>query len=271
MLRQSHQYNDQSRRRNSLKGFTAIVTGAGRGTGQATALALARSGANVACVARTSSELENVVTTISSSYQVIAIAIVADVSEASAAEAIRGSVLERIGPVDILINNAGINRINSTEHEDNFLSWWRVIEVNLRGPVALVHAILPDMLSRGRGTIISIGSRNAAVNFSFMTAYSASKTALLRFHQCLELELKGRGVHNYFVQPGDVATDLTRSEDAINFETVEKVPELREMLEATVGRSRTPPGTCCRHLRSASYGRGRKGSEWTLCRRGTGY
>ncbi|KAJ4524609.1 hypothetical protein HRR78_004730 [Exophiala dermatitidis] len=92
--------------------------------------------------------------------------------------------------VDILINNAAIDRINPFYLEH--WPWTNVISTNLLGPVQLIHAFLPGMMARNRGTIISLGSRNAGHSVFYMTAYSASKAALTRFHHDLDLELRDR-------------------------------------------------------------------------------
>jgi NAD(P)-dependent dehydrogenase (short-subunit alcohol dehydrogenase family) len=220
---------------------TVIVTGAGRGIGREIALAFARAGANVVCVARTASEITAVVSTIESFDQGgHGLAIAGDVSEPGFAQSVHEMVLRAFGSVDVLVNNAGIDKINTVEHEKDFESWWRVVEVNLRGPVALIQQVLPTMLAQGHGVIISIGSRNAVMNIPFTTAYSVSKTGLLRFHQCLEHEIRGRGVFNYYLQPGDVATTLTHGDGVIDFDTAEKVPEMQKMLENSIGQCATP-------------------------------
>lgn len=98
------------------------------------------------------------------------------------------------------------------------------MEVNLRGPAAFTHAVLPGMLARQRGTIISIGSRNAIVSRPYSTAYSAPKAALLRFHHNLDLETRDRNVYNYVVQPGNVPTTIAHGEGTINLTTPARVP-----------------------------------------------
>ncbi|KAI9710039.1 MAG: hypothetical protein M1828_002227 [Chrysothrix sp. TS-e1954] len=227
----------------SLVGKNAVVTGAGRGIGRAIVLAFVAAGANVACVARTQSELDDIVAESRAcrSYSGMCIAIAADVAGKGMPAFIYTRVLEQLGNVDILVNNAGITKINTLEHEQDFESWWRVLEVNLKGPAALVHQVLPRMLAQRSGTVISIGSRNAAINMPFATAYSASKTALLRFHQCLEREIEGRGVSTFVLEPGDVATTLAHGSSVIDLDTVTKVPALCRMLEQTIGTCATSP------------------------------
>ncbi|KAF2175360.1 NAD(P)-binding protein [Zopfia rhizophila CBS 207.26] len=225
MRSETYPFIEPSKFSGSLQGQVVLITGAGRGLGRASALAFARAGASVACLSRTESELHEVVTEIQDVHRGKAMAIVADVCGPRSPTSIVEEVTRGLGPVDILINNAAIDRINSFEHETDMNAWWRVFEVNFRAPINFTHAVLPGMLSRQRGVIISVGSRNAAINVPYMTAYSASKTALVRFHHNLELEVQGRGVYNYVVQPGDMPTTFAH-----------------EMLEASIGTCTEPPG-----------------------------
>ncbi|KAH7133736.1 hypothetical protein EDB81DRAFT_903913 [Dactylonectria macrodidyma] len=212
----------------TLQGQVALITGAGRGIGKAIALAFARAGANVICVARTEREIDDVVAQISKRGYPKAIAVCADISNDQELCRLIGTAAEVFPSIDILVNNAGVDRIGSLEHETSFSAWWRVFEVNMKGPAALTHHVLPGMISRGCGTIIHIGSRNAIHNHPFMTAYSASKTALLRFHQCLHLELQGSNVHTFYMQPGDVKTTLM--DNSVNEDEILKVPGLQAMV-----------------------------------------
>lgn len=229
----------------SLHGQVALVTGAGRGVGRAIALAFAHAGANVVCLARTTHEIRDVVNSIACKTTAEALAISADVSRDEDIQDALQQIQTRFGHVDILVNNAGIDRIGAFEHESDFSAWWHVLEVNLRGPMALIHQVLPEMLRRDHGVIISIGSRNAVYNFPFMTAYSAAKTALLRIHQCLHLEIAKSGVCDYYLQPGDVATSLMR--DSVDWESAEKTPALKQML-STICSQMTGPSTCSPEL-----------------------
>ncbi|KAK2594153.1 hypothetical protein QQS21_008152 [Conoideocrella luteorostrata] len=214
----------------SLNGQVALITGAGRGIGKAISLAFARAGANVVCLARSISQIEEVVQEIRRSNLPDAIAISADVSRGSDLREAVARVTEKFGKIDILVNNAGVDRVGSLQYEHDFQAWWQVFEVNMKGPAALIHLVLPGMLDRDRGTIINIGSRNAISNHPFMTAYSASKTALLRFNQCLGLELKGSKVCTFYLHPGHVATSLMNG----SFDTTEaaKIPRLKTMLDS---------------------------------------
>lgn len=240
-LNASYPFIDLDQFKGVLTGSSVLVTGAGRGIGRAIALAFADAGANLACVARSISELKTLSSELQSRTSGLVMTLAVDVAAPEAAANIYDEVMRVFGKLDVLVNNAGIDKINTVEHEENFESWWRVIEVNLRGHASLIHTFLPGMISRGKGDIISIGSRNAIANMPFFTAYSASKTALLRFHQCLDMEIGETGVCSYFVQPGDVATTLTHGNDVINMKIVDHVLELRRMLENYIGKSATSP------------------------------
>ena len=84
-------------------------------------------------------------------YQVPTISVVADVADPHAPQSTLETVERKLGHIDILVNNAGIDKFNTLEHEVSFDSWWRVMEVNFRGPAAFTHAVLPGMLSRRHG------------------------------------------------------------------------------------------------------------------------
>ena len=225
---------DPARFEGSLDGKVALVTGAGRGIGRSIAMAFARAGAHVACVSRTLPEINEVVDEINAAGYLKAIGIRADVASDNGPRDVVAQVEKAFGLIDILVNNAGIDRIGAFRHEEDFASWWRVMEINMKAPAALTHAVLPGMVSRGSGAVIHIGSRNGIYNFPYMTAYSASKTALLRFCQCLHLELEGTGVRTFYLQPGDVKTKLMK--DSFRTEELSKEPRLNEMIQGMQGR-----------------------------------
>ncbi|KAJ5679287.1 Dehydrogenase/reductase SDR family member 7B [Penicillium macrosclerotiorum] len=221
---------DSARFAGSLVGQVALVTGASRGIGRAIAFALANAGAHVVCVARTVQDIWETANEISAQTGIESLAIAADVSILEDIDYALQLIRQKFGRIDILINNAGICRIGPLGCEPDFNAWWRVLEVNLRGPAALIHRVLPEMLHRDRGVIISIGSRNAIHNFPFLTAYSAAKTALLRVHQCLDMEITDSGIRHFYLQPGDVPTSLI--DNAVNLEALETIPALQEMINS---------------------------------------
>ncbi|KAK0738634.1 hypothetical protein B0T18DRAFT_422474 [Schizothecium vesticola] len=203
-----------SRFTHHLTGQSALITGASRGIGPSLARAFALAGANVVCLARTAPALDLVVASLNATLLALdrpnrAFSLPADLLAPSTLPAIlaRARALIAGAPIDILVNNAGVSRVAALE-DDDLDRWWAVVETNLRAPVVLTRLVLPGMLARGRGAVVTLGSRNACVGVGYMTAYGASKTAVLRFHECLELEIAGRGVRTFVVQPGDVATWL---------------------------------------------------------------
>ncbi|KAJ4149960.1 hypothetical protein LMH87_010732 [Akanthomyces muscarius] len=215
---------------------TALVTGAGRGIGRAIAIAFAHAGYNVACVSRTRSEVENVAAVINLTTPYEAGAFVCDCSDANALHTLVRDVRRwNDRPVHVLVNNAGCARVEAVEHQSSMTPWQRIMDTNLNGPVALIYQLLPDMLARESGVLISIGSRNAIYTVPYMSAYSVSKTGLFRFHQNLQREIGDRGVANFFVVPGLVASSILEPEDAIDRASVDAIPGVRRTVEYLTG------------------------------------
>ena len=135
----------------------AVVTGGGRGLGRAFAQALAASGYAVAVVARTAAELAETVTLIERSGG-RASAFPADVTDAPAVDCAFTDVERSLGPVDLLVNNAGVIGPLGPFAESDAGQWWRTIEVNLQGQILCAHRVVPGMIARRRGRIINIAS-----------------------------------------------------------------------------------------------------------------
>lgn len=195
---------------------TAVVTGAGRGIGRGLALGLARAGYAVALVGRNRDTLEAVALEISDGpAEHEAVVVVADVSDpdavAAAAQQIEGAFGAQ-GGVGLLVNNAGV--IEEQEKpfaEDDVADVWRVIEVNVRGPLLLTHALLPGMLARGGGRIVNINSGSAFRRSETYTGYGISKGALARFTTLLDAQYRDQGLRTFDLAPGVVVTDMTRA------------------------------------------------------------
>ena len=190
-----------------LNGQVALVTGGGRGLGRAMALALAAAGARVGVCARSEHELAETLRGIEQRGG-RALAVTADVSVRADAERAVATIEERLGPLDLLVNNAGIGGPLGPLAEVDPDAWWRVQEVNVRGVLYCTRAALPGMLSRGRGRIINTSSGAANVPMPDMSAYVVSKTALQRFTECLALENQGRGIAVFALVPGIVHTAM---------------------------------------------------------------
>lgn len=189
----------------------ALITGASSGIGRFIAKAFAAAGASVAVVARRQAELDTLVDDISSTHgQGRALPIVADVALPGAAKGIVAKAEQGLGPVDILINNAGINHIGLFSEEDSD-AWWRVQQVNVMAPVSLSCAVLPSMLKRKTGVIISTSSSSAAMAAPALAASSTSKVTLSKFHECLAKELDfleaSQNIVTFAVNPGIVMTE----------------------------------------------------------------
>lgn len=151
-------YISPSKFTESLNGKVVLLTGAGRGIGRATALAFAAAGANVACISRTHSDTLSLVQEISQKGHPRAIAIAADVTDADAPARVVEEVRGELGSIDVLINNAGISRISDVEHENGMGAAMEVVEVNVRGALNFIHAVVPSMIEKNSGVIINVRS-----------------------------------------------------------------------------------------------------------------
>ena len=190
-----------------LNNRIALVTGGGRGIGRAIALALAHEGARIAVTARTTAELDEVVGT-ARSQGGQAVAVSADLSDREAARRLLPRVAEALGPVEILVNNAGVgssaNPKPLAEFDDDF--WELSLTVNLTAPYLLCKAALPAMRSKRWGRIINVASINGKIPTLHAAAYIASKHGLLGLTRALALEVAREGVTVNAICPGPVHT-----------------------------------------------------------------
>ena len=184
----------------------ALVTGGGRGIGREIALALAREGCAVAVAARTTREVEEAAAAVRLAGAA-ALAVPLDVTEPAAVGRAIAHVADTLGPVDVLVNNAGIAGsapLLKTEPE----MWERHLQVNVTGPYLMTRAVLGGMLERGWGRVINIASLAGLHGAPYVTAYTASKHALVGFTRALAMEVSGQGVTVNAICPGYVATDI---------------------------------------------------------------
>ena len=192
-----------------LEDKVAIVTGAGRGIGRATAALLAREGADVACVARTESELAEAAADVRAAGR-RAVQIRADIGDPDAAALIAARAQAALGDVDIVVNNAAtVTPIGPAAAVDPD-QWARALAVNVVGPMRLTRALLDGMVKRGWGRIVNVSSGIAAAPGSMvgMNAYAASKAALEAHTLNLAAELAGTGVTVNILRPGMVDTAM---------------------------------------------------------------
>lgn len=198
-----------------LSGQVGIVTGAGRGIGTALALALAREGMAVVVTSRSGDQLDDVVARIEANGG-RAIAVVADVADAADVQRVVARAGEDLGPIDLLVNNAGRGPERFCPlWEADMADWWDVLRVNVLGPALGCHAVLPGMLARGRGRVVTIGSLTGADPHPTFTSYAVSKAAVMRLTDSLALALVGTGVRIFELSPGLVHTPALDAHPAV--------------------------------------------------------
>jgi NAD(P)-dependent dehydrogenase (short-subunit alcohol dehydrogenase family) len=220
-----------------LDGRIALVTGGGRGIGRAIALALAGTGAAVAVTGRDLARLDAVRAEIAAQGG-RAIALRCDVTDSAEIEAAFGAARRALGPIDILINNAGITAsVKFAEMDD--ATWERIMLVNATGPFRCCRAVVPAMIERRWGRIINVASYAALSGIPYSSAYSASKHALLGLTRALALELGRYGITANALCPGWVDTDMVRDAvDNIVAKTGRTPSETRASILALAGQPR---------------------------------
>jgi 3-oxoacyl-[acyl-carrier protein] reductase len=205
----------------------ALITGAGRGIGRATALRLAQAGCDLALVARTQGELEAVAAEAAPSG-VRTLVLPADVTDDAQVESSLQRAVVQLGTISILVNNAGYAPPRTRVGKAAVAEWDRVLATCLRAPMVLSRLLLPNMLVHKRGAIINIGSVAARTPRPGEAAYAAAKAGLVAFTHTLFSEVRGSGIKVAVVCPGYVATDLVpanRRVDRVRFLQPEDVAE----------------------------------------------
>ncbi len=190
-----------------LDGEVVLITGAGRGIGEALAQAFARSGASLALIARTAGEVERVARE-TAALGVATMSLPGDVSDRVAMRSLAARALERFGRVDVLINAAGIYGPIGPFIENDMDQWAATLETNLMGTVFAIHALLPNMLARRKGVILNVSGGGAVQPFPRFSAYGTSKAAVARLTETLAAEVKGTGIRVNAIAPGAVNTRL---------------------------------------------------------------
>ena len=191
-----------------LKDQVAIVTGASQGIGRAIARCCAEEGAKVALVARTASKLEDVAAEIRDSGGV-ALAIPTDVTDPAAVKAMAGQTEAELGPVDLLVNNAGAFYAIGPTWEVDPETWWSDVTINLLGVFLCCREVIPGMVTRGKGRVINLIGGGTDAPLPNGSAYAASKAAVMRLTENLAVELKEHGVFAFALRPGFVRTQMS--------------------------------------------------------------
>ena len=182
------------------------MTGAGKGIGRAVAVALAHEGVHVGLLARTEAQLQELATELQALGVKTAVA-AADVADINAVNAAVASIAQQLGPIDILINNAGIGSF-AKFLEMEPAEWEQIIKVNLLGVYYVTRAALPAMIERQTGDIINISSSAGLRAAAGSSAYSASKFGLMGLTESLMQEVRKHNIRVSALTPSTVATDL---------------------------------------------------------------
>jgi NAD(P)-dependent dehydrogenase (short-subunit alcohol dehydrogenase family) len=211
----------------SLAGKVAIVTGASRGIGAATAVALGEAGASVMLAARNTVQTDVNAQRINAAGGKAA-AIACDVSDYAACRRLVRETTQRFGLPDVLINNAGVIEPIGVVGDTDPAQWARSIEVNLIGAYYAIRAVLPGMIERGRGTIVNISSGAALRPQEGWSSYCAGKAGLAMLTRSIDLEHRAAGIRVFGFQPGITDTEMQVIIRASGINPISKIP--REQL-----------------------------------------
>lgn len=190
----------------SVHGKTVIITGASRGIGEAAAEVFAEAGANVGLLARSSAAIDAIASRIGDT----AMATTCDVSDFSSLEAAIRAVEARFGPTEVLINNAGavepISHLADADPDD----WGKIIDINLKGVFYGMRAVMPGMIKRGSGTILTVSSGAAHGPVEAWSHYCSSKAGAAMLTRCADKEAADKGLRVMGLSPGTVATQMQK-------------------------------------------------------------
>ena len=188
-----------------LEGQVALITGGGRGIGRNIALELADAGMRVAVAARSAGQVEE------TAKEIGGLAVTADVSKQEDVDAMVATVERELGPIDLLVNNAGVGLQGNLPWEEEPADWWHIFEINVLGAYLCSRAVLRGMVERGSGRIVNTGSGASYLPMGGggPTAYGASKAALGRFSELLAGQVAQYGISVFVFSPGLVRTDMT--------------------------------------------------------------
>lgn len=186
----------------------ALVSGAGRGIGRAIALRLSAAGCRVAALGRTAATLEETARAAEAAGGAPVLPVAVDITRDEDLEAALRIVIERLGRITVLVNNAGFAPPRASVLKTPLADWDRTLDTCLRAPMVLTRLVLPDMLAHGRGAIVNIASVAGKRGRAGEAAYAAAKFGLLGFTQSLFAEVRGHGIKVAAICPGLVDTDL---------------------------------------------------------------
>ncbi len=203
----------------NFSGKTVAITGASRGIGASAARLFAEAGANVALLARSTSDIEAIAAEIGEKAR----AIRCDVADYAEVEAALKSTVEIFGSLDVLINNAGVVEPISHLASSDPADWGKVIDINLKGVYHGMRAAMPIMEAAGGGTILTISSGAAHGPVEAWSHYCASKAAVNMLTRCIDKEARHNGIRAIGLSPGTVATQMQREIKASGINPVSKL------------------------------------------------
>jgi 3-oxoacyl-[acyl-carrier protein] reductase len=216
-----------------LGGHTAFVTGAGRGIGLAVAKQLASQGASVALVARTKAQVDEGAAAIMAEGAGKALAFAVDVRDAAGVRQAARTTESELGPITLLVNNAGTGGPAGLEWEVDGDRWWECIESIVRGAFNCTHAVLPGMIARGGGRIVDMASVTGTTAWPLVTGTSLAKTAMIRRIESLQAAAGDHGIKAFAVHPGIVRTELLLS--------YASHPDMAALLDSIPDEAHSPP------------------------------
>jgi len=240
----------------SLTGQAAIITGAGRGFGRAIALGLAAAGAAVTVTARSKDQLDETVALIERAGG-RAFAAPGDVTHHKDVVQVVETAEKKFGPTTVMVNNAGITGPYGPVWTSDPDDWWDAQEVIVRGTLLFMHAAMPGMVARRKGTVINVSALGGQWFAPKLTGYAVAKSSQIRLSEHAAAEAKEFGVSVFSIEPGTVYTDMT--EGTINSADAQKwVPHMVEYLKNLKATTDPAPGLArcaemCVQLASGRY------------------
>jgi 3-hydroxy acid dehydrogenase/malonic semialdehyde reductase len=193
----------------SLQGKTVLITGASSGIGRSTAIAFAREGARLLVCARRLDPLEELRQTLAAAGASGVHTFELDVRNRTEVEAAIANLPAEWRDIDILVNNAGLSRGLAKVYEDDPQNWEEMIDTNVKGLLYVTRCVVPGMVARGRGHVISLGSTAAYITYANGAVYCATKAAEKSISEGLKIDLMGTPVRVTSVDPGMVETNFS--------------------------------------------------------------
>lgn len=193
----------------SLTGKTAIITGAGKGLGKAMALALATEGVNLGIIGRTTADLEKLATELKSvNSEITVVHATANIGNYAEVKSAVTEITSSLDAIDILINNAGILKTGGFL-ELPVEEWEEVFQINVLGTYYMLHEVLPFITKQGQGDIINVASTAGLKGGAKMSAYGASKAAVINLTESLMQEFRKSNIRVTTINPSTIATEMT--------------------------------------------------------------